>query len=125
MSNIDFGLQADVFEYCEKRFEYLKIKDNGYHPRTYDKVVFEDAAKHFNISVEEVEKIFEQATKKIAQIYLKQKGKMTKDQNYTKFDSSIRLKGATSCRTLASEGLIHPITKLEIYDVHRQRKSQR
>lgn len=80
MPTIDFEFQADVFEYCEKRFDELKIKDNGYHPQIHDKVAFEDTAKHFNISVEEVDKIFDRATKKSAQIYLKQKGKMTKRQ---------------------------------------------
>ena len=53
----------DVFEFCEKLFEKLKKQDNGYFPHRHDKQVFDKAAEHFSISVDEVDRIYDSYTK--------------------------------------------------------------
>lgn len=58
----------EVFEFCERTFEELKKKDNGYYPHKHDKVVFERASKHFGISIDEVDRIYDSYTKVAAQI---------------------------------------------------------
>ena len=54
---------GDVFEFCEKLFEKLKKQDNGYFPHRHDKQVFDKAAEHFSISVDEVDRIYDSYTK--------------------------------------------------------------
>ncbi len=58
----------EVFEFCERTFEELKKEDNGYYPHKHDKVVFERASKHFGISIDEVDRIYDSYTKVAAQI---------------------------------------------------------
>lgn len=58
----------EVFEFCERTFEELKKEDNGYYPHKHDKVVFKRASKHFGISIDEVDRIYDSYTKVAAQI---------------------------------------------------------
>lgn len=58
----------EIFEFCEKSFEELKRRDNGYYPHKHDKAVFDSASEHFGISIEEVNKVYDSYTKVAAQI---------------------------------------------------------
>lgn len=63
MMNMATFKDRDVFEFCEKLFEKLKKQDNGYFPHRHDKQVFDKAAEHFSISVDEVDRIYDSYTK--------------------------------------------------------------
>ena len=63
----------DVFEFCEKLFEKLKKQDNGYFPHRHDKQVFDKAAEHFSISVDEVDRIYDGPADKFLDYYNKSK----------------------------------------------------
>lgn len=58
----------DVFEFCEKLFEQLKKQDNGYFPHRHDKQVFDKAAEHFSINIDEVDRIYGSYTKLAAKV---------------------------------------------------------
>lgn len=60
--------EREVFEFCEKLFEQLNKQDNGYFPHKHDKIVFDKASEHFNISKDEVGKIYNSYTKLAANL---------------------------------------------------------
>ncbi len=59
---------AKIFEYCENLFDKLKERDGGYYPSKHDLYAIEETAKHFSISIEEVNRIFHEFTKQTAEI---------------------------------------------------------
>lgn len=63
--------ESSIFEYCESVYDELKKKDNGYYPSRHDKVVFERASSHFSMSQNEVERIYSDYTKQIAEIEMR------------------------------------------------------
>ncbi len=60
----------DIFDYCEKRFKELASQDNGYHPYKHDHLVFEDASKVYNVSINDIDKIYSRLSKLAAKIEL-------------------------------------------------------
>lgn len=63
---MDRTYKKGIYNYCIKKWDELKEKDEGYFPSKHDDVVFEDAAKHFNLTEDEVNKIFSEVSKEIA-----------------------------------------------------------
>lgn len=63
---MDRTYKKGIYNYCIKKWDDLKEKDGGYFPSKHDDVVFEETAKHFNLSVDEVGKIFSEVSKEIA-----------------------------------------------------------
>ncbi len=59
---------AKIFEYCENLFDKLKERDGGYYPSKHDSYAIEETAKHFSISIDEVNRIFHEFTKQTAEI---------------------------------------------------------
>lgn len=53
----------DIFEFCENLYVELKKQDNGYYPHKHDKIVFQKAAENFDISEDEVDRIYDSYTK--------------------------------------------------------------
>ena len=49
----------EVYLWCQDRFEYYDKRDGYYTGDKYDNEVMEDAADHFDVSVEEVKKLYE------------------------------------------------------------------
>lgn len=60
-----------IFEYCETEYEKLNAKDNGYYPSKHDNIVFQNAANHFSMKQSEIEKIYMDYTKLLADIEIK------------------------------------------------------
>ncbi len=73
-------MDRDVFDYCEKRFNELNTKDGGYHPLKHDSLVFNDASQTFNISIEEVDKIYDKFNKLAAKIELAKINRLPKNK---------------------------------------------
>jgi len=63
---VDRTYKKGIYNYCNKNWAELKEKDNGYFPSKHDDAVFEDVAKHFNLSVDEVSKVFSEVSKEIS-----------------------------------------------------------
>lgn len=61
-------LEGAVFDFCEETYKELRERDGGYYPRKHDPETFEKAANKFNISVEEVGRIYDSYTKVSAEI---------------------------------------------------------
>lgn len=68
--------ESKVFEYCEELFTELKKKDNGYYPSKHDNYVISETAKHFSISELEVNRIYDEYTKQVADIQIKKINKL-------------------------------------------------
>ena len=62
---MDRTYKKGIYNYCIKLWNELKEKDGQYLPSKHDNAVFEDAAKHFNLSVEEISKIFSEVARVI------------------------------------------------------------
>jgi len=71
-------LEGAVFEYCEQVFNELHEKDGGYCPSKHDNVTFERAAKQFDISIAEVDRIYNDYSKLAADIEAKKIAKLPK-----------------------------------------------
>ena len=80
MKSANLEFEANIFEFCEQRFDELEKADNGYYSDKHDDIVFNDVAKKYNISKEQGKEMFLKYTKKTSDIYLKKKGEMTKQQ---------------------------------------------
>lgn len=77
----------EIYTFCESRWNYYEKRDKGYFPSKHDSLVFEEASRHFNISLEEVEKSFN----KIAKLKADQEVKnMTKKQMVDTFENILR-----------------------------------
>lgn len=63
--------ESRVFEYCEQLFSDLKKQDGGYYPSKHDEFVISETAKHFSISISEVDRIYHEYTKQSADIQMK------------------------------------------------------
>jgi hypothetical protein len=74
------NMDRDIFDFCEKRFNELKMQDKGYHPHIHDSLVFEDAASEYNVSVEEVNKIYDRITKLSAKIEMARINRLPKNK---------------------------------------------
>lgn len=72
--------KQDVFEYMENLYTELKERDKGYYPSRHDNFVKESAAEEFNLPTEEIAKIYDKYTKQAASLYIKKKGRMSKEQ---------------------------------------------
>lgn len=70
--------EKEIFEYCEKLYKKFKNQDGGYYPSIHDELVFKETAKCFEISIEEVYKIFDTYTKLAAKIGVAKINRMPK-----------------------------------------------
>lgn len=53
----------EVYNYCEKRWDYYEERDGGYYPSKHDNLVFLDAKEKFNITENEVRNSFNKISK--------------------------------------------------------------
>lgn len=60
--------QSKIVEACQKHFRDLEIQDDGYYPSKHDKKVFESVANEFDITEEEVLRIYDEYTKHAADV---------------------------------------------------------
>lgn len=51
----------EIYDYCQGQYKKLERKDKCYNPK-HDRIVMGQAAKHFRISEETVEKAYELAS---------------------------------------------------------------
>lgn len=58
----------EVYEYCDNLFRAMGKADGGYYPQKHDTTAFEQTAAHFNISIDEVDKIYGSYSKLAAEI---------------------------------------------------------
>lgn len=70
-----------IYEYCENLYDKYSKDDGGYYPSKHDKKVFEEASKHFDISLDKVKKIYNDMSKISANKWIKKKGKISKDDS--------------------------------------------
>ena len=90
MSEMNFDIKADIFEFCESLYDELNARDNGYYAQIHDEIVMNAAAEKYNKTIGEIDKIYSEGTKKTAEIYTKKKGKMTKNQMMSEMMAIVR-----------------------------------
>lgn len=70
----------DIFEFCENLYVELKKQDNGYYPHKHDKIVFQKAAENFDISEDEVDRIYDSYTKLAAKVEMMKINRLPKEK---------------------------------------------
>lgn len=70
--------EKDVFEHCEKLYNKYKMQDGAYYPSIHDEIVFKETAKYYEMSIEDVYKIFDTYTKLAAKIEVAKINRMPK-----------------------------------------------
>jgi hypothetical protein len=63
---MDRTYKKGIYNYCIKLWDKLKEEDGAYLPSKHDETVYNEASKHFNLSVEEINKIFSEVSRGIA-----------------------------------------------------------
>lgn len=74
---MDRTYKKGIYNYCEKMWDKLKEEDGAYYPSKHDDLVFDDAAKHFNLSVNQIKDIHGEVSRELADARIKG---MTKEQ---------------------------------------------
>jgi transcription termination factor Rho len=69
--------ELKIWKYCEGRWNFYKQKDNGYYPSKHDIVVLTEVADKFNMSIKEIESVFNKVSYDKAQEQIKG---MTKEE---------------------------------------------
>ena len=60
-----------IHDFCDSRWKFYVSRDGFYYPSKHDKLVLQEAAQQFNITVEDAEQAFNRVAKAIADTEVK------------------------------------------------------